>query len=67
MTDALYWDAYEQFLEFIKGFNLQTIVSLFLMMWYFFSHLETKMEKQAERTDRLYEMFIDLLKDGKKE
>lgn len=28
--------------------------------------LDGKIERQSERTDRLYEMFIDLLKEGKK-
>lgn len=49
-------------LEFLKGFNLQTIMSVFLMLWYFSNHIESKIEKQSQRTDRLYEMFIDLLK-----
>lgn len=63
----------EEILEFLKGFNLQTIFSLFLMMWYFSSHIEgkiskldAKVEQQSQRTDRLYEMFIDLLKERKK-
>lgn len=53
-------------LDFFKGFNLQTIISVFLMLWYFTHHIDTKIEKQSERTDRLYEMFIDLLKETKK-
>lgn len=28
--------------------------------------LDGKIERQGARTDRLYEMFIDLIKDGKK-
>lgn len=28
--------------------------------------LDGKIERQGQRTDRLYEMFIDLLKEGKK-
>ena len=28
--------------------------------------LDGKIERQGERTDRLYEMFIDLIKDGRK-
>lgn len=55
----------DSILEFFKGFNLQTIISVFLMLWYFTNHIETKFEKQSERTDRLYEMFIDLLKEGR--
>ena len=28
--------------------------------------IDGKIERQGERTDRLYEMFIDLIKEGKK-
>lgn len=55
----------EQVMEFLKGFNLQTIISIFLMLWYFTNHIDAKIEKQSQRTDRLYEMFIDLLKERK--
>ena len=27
--------------------------------------IDSKIERQSNRTDKLYEMFIDLLKDGK--
>ena len=39
-----------------------TIISTFLTC---FVYMINKMEKQCDRTDRLYEMFIDLLKDKK--
>lgn len=55
----------EQIIDFLKGFNIQTIISIFLMLWYFSNHIESKIEKQSQRTDRLYEMFIDLLKEKK--
>jgi len=55
----------EEAIQFLKGFNIQTIISVFLMLWYFTSHIESKIEKQSQRTDRLYEMFIELLKDKK--
>ena len=52
------------------GFNIQTILALVAVSWYFSAgiksdmrHLESKMDAQAARTDRLYEMFIDLLKE----
>jgi hypothetical protein len=51
--------------DFFKGFNIQTIISVFLMLWYFTKHIDEKIEKQIQRTDRLYEMFVDLLKDRK--
>ena len=31
-----------------------------------FYMVNAKIERQGERTDRLYEMFIDLLKEGRK-
>lgn len=31
-----------------------------------FLFLLYKIERQSERTDRLYEMFIDLIKEGRK-
>ena len=31
-----------------------------------FGYLAFKIEKQADRTDHLYEMFIDLVRDNKK-
>jgi hypothetical protein len=55
----------DQVLEFLKGFNIQTIVSLAVIVWFFTRHIEDKMDKQSARTDRLYEMFIDLLKERK--
>lgn len=55
----------EDLIAFLKAFNIQTIISVFLMLWYFSNHIESKIEKQTERTDRLYEMFIDLLKEKK--
>jgi cell division protein FtsL len=60
----------EQAIEFLRGFNVQTIISLFLIMLYFSHHiegkiskLESKIDQQSQRSDRLYEMFIDLLKE----
>lgn len=55
-----------EIIDFLKGFNIQTILSVFLMLWYFAHHIESKIDKQSIRTDRLYEMFIDLLKEKNK-
>ena len=52
----------QEIMDFFKGFNIQTIISVFLMLWYFSRHIEEKLDKNSARTDRLYEMFIDLLK-----
>lgn len=53
----------DQLLEFLKGFNVQTLLGVALIMWYFTRHIEGKMDAQAARTDRLYEMFVDLRKE----
>lgn len=62
----------DQVLEFMKGFNIQTIMSLLAIVWVFSANiksemklLEAKIDQQSARTDRLYEMFIDLLKEKK--
>ena len=52
-------------MDFLKGFNVQIIISVFFMLWYFSHHMEQKFERQSQRTDKLYEMFIELLKDRK--
>ncbi len=39
-----------------------TTLSVFIMC---FVYLSNKIEKQCDRTDKLYEMFIDLLKEKK--
>ena len=60
-------------IEFVKGFNAQTIITMIVILWWFTRDLksevkllEAKVDAQCGRTDRLYEMFIDLLKEGKK-
>lgn len=66
----------EKLIEFLNGFNAQTIISMTCILWLFFNHYENKidvqiekieksMELQSNRTDKLYEMFIDLLKREK--
>lgn len=66
----------ENTIEFLKGFNIQTIISIAAIMWYFLRDvkqevkiLEAKVEAQiaaqAARSDRLYEMFVELLKEKK--
>lgn len=49
----------DNLIDFFKGFNIQTIISVFFMLWYFSHHIESKIEKQSERTDRLYEIFCE--------
>lgn len=49
----------DEVLNFLKGFNIQTIISMFFMLWYFSHHIESKIEKQSARTDRLYEIFCE--------
>lgn len=59
----------DKFLEFMSGFNLHTIITVAVIFWYFTKDikgemklLEVKIDRQSERTDKLYEMFIDLLR-----
>jgi hypothetical protein len=62
----------EQVLDFLKSFNAPTLIGIGLIMWYFSRHIEGKIDANAKksdaafaaqtaRTDRLYEMFIELL------
>lgn len=53
-------------INFIEKLNWQTMIAMFGVTWYFTHDIKVAMEKQAARTDRLYEMFVDLLKDSKK-
>ena len=52
-------------LNFINSFNWQTIIGMFAIEWYFNREIKLSLEKQSARTDKLYEMFIDLLKERK--
>lgn len=62
----------DQVLDFLKSFNASTLIGIGLIMWYFSRHIESKIDAntkksdaafaaQTARTDRLYEMFIELL------
>lgn len=64
----------EKFLEFLSGFNAQTLIGMTAIMWYFtreirkeikedVSAIRNEIAAQAARTDKLYEMFVQLLKD----
>lgn len=53
------------FLTFINNFNWQTIIGMCIISWYFTHDIKLAIEKQTARTDKLYEMFIDLLKEKK--
>ena len=52
-------------IEFFNSFNWQTILGMVIISWYFTHDIKIAMEKQSARTDKLYEMFIDLLKERK--
>ena len=49
----------EKFFEILKEFNIQTIISLIAVMWYFTGKFEHNMSVQAKRSDKLYEMYCD--------
>lgn len=66
----------EKFIEILSTFNLPTVLSIGVIFWYFTRDIkqeikryedktDSKIDAQAARTDRLYEMFIDLLKNRK--
>ena len=66
----------EKLIEFLNGFNAQTITSMICILWLFFNHYETRidarfdklensMKEQSVRTDKLYEMFIDIVRKEK--
>lgn len=59
----------DNIVDFLKGFSLQTIITIVAITGYFSAQTDKKIEKleidlkqQGARTDHLYEMFIDLLK-----
>jgi hypothetical protein len=54
MNDTRHWTIHAEFIVL-----LMTLLGGFYL-------LDGKIERQGERTDKLYEMFIDLIKDGKK-
>ena len=64
----------DRILDFIEAMNLQTIFSIVVIFWYFTRELRREIRKevasirqeintQAQRSDRLYEMFVQLLKE----
>lgn len=62
----------DKLFEILGTFNLPTVVAIAAIFWYFtrdikaeMKLLEAKIDTQAARTDRLYEMFVDLLKEKK--
>ena len=45
--------------------HLEWAVLLITLIGGFYT-LDGKIDRQSQRTDRLYEMFVDLLKEGRK-
>jgi hypothetical protein len=71
----------ESIIDLIKSWDIHMIITVGGLFWYFTRNIELKMEEkvqklsedlnrktevQSVRSDRLYEMFIDLLKHEKK-
>ena len=46
--------------------TLSIILSVFATGYYIHREVQSDIKAQSARTDRLYEMFIDLLKEGRK-
>ena len=69
-----------EILEYLANLNWQTIIAMFAIVWYFtydikqsLAKLDTdtrnqgkRIDSQGERIDRLYQMFVDLLKERSK-
>lgn len=66
----------DKLIDFFTGFNIQTILSMTVILWYFTREIRLEVQKdieairqegsvQAARTDRLYEMFVKLLSEKK--
>ncbi len=60
------------FINYIEKLNWPTILGMFAIGWYFTREitatlvkLESDVREQGKRIDKLYEMFIDLLKEKK--
>ena len=56
----------DKMLEFLKEFNVQTIISMIVIFWWFtrdikseMKLLEAKLDQQSIRTDKLYEIFCE--------
>lgn len=46
---------------------LAIIGSMALMLYYAHQYIQKQIQTQSDRTDKLYEMFITLIKEGKNE
>lgn len=66
----------DKFINFLNGFNAQTLFGMAIILWYFTREIRNEIKKeidairqentvQANRSDRLYEMFIKLLSEKK--
>ena len=51
--------------DFLNSINWLTFTGVAAITWYFTHDLKLAIERQTSRTDKLYEMFIDLLKEWK--
>lgn len=64
----------DKLLDFLNGFNIQTIIAMTVVLWYFTRDMRNEIKReidairqentvQANRSDKLYEMFIALLRE----
>lgn len=70
----------ENIVEYVAGLNWQTIVAMFAIVWYFTKDIRDELikieidlkeqgkrtDEQGKRIDKLYVMFIDLIKETRK-
>ncbi len=69
-----------EIIEYLSNLNWQTMVAMFAICWYFTYDIKSaivkldadvrdqgkRIDAQGARIDRLYQMFVDLLKDRSK-
>ncbi len=60
-----------EIIPYLNTLNWQTMVAMFAICWYFTRDIKNSVDKldkdfreQSKRTDRLYEMFIQLLREN---
>lgn len=49
--------------QFFLGFNFRTLLGMAVVFWFFHRRMKTQENRNEQRIDRLYEMFIEFQKD----
>ena len=60
-------DLYMDWIRFTEWLStLAVFVACFLFLYNEMKTIDNRLERQSQRTDKLYEMFIDLIKEGRR-